>query len=537
MNDSLPSGDERPLDDRVAAAAELLESIRSDRSLLARIPEALRTRLLRVAGEIARPDPAARSALKKARRRAELEQRRAADDAALATTKNRRLRIELVYPTPEPAALPQSGLPPSGLLQSGLPPSGLPQSGSEATPPPRLEEARTCYVCKVEFNELHHHYDQMCAACAEFNWAKRWQTADLRGKVAVLTGARVKIGYHAGIKLLRAGCRLVALTRFPRDAAARYSREADFPEWKDRLEVYGLDLRHTPSVEALANHLAARYERLDYILNNACQTVRRPPGFYAHLMQAESEPWSRVDPTLRPLLEHFEALRHDAHELQDHDESVSHVLDAVRRPKLAGIEMSAALSQLALIDGDLERGNQLFPSGQLDQDRQQVDRRDKNSWRLTLAEVPTVELLEVHLVNAVAPFVLNGKLKPLMLRAAGRDKHIVNVSAMEGQFYRAFKTDKHPHTNMAKASLNMMTRTSAPEYARDGIHMNSVDTGWITDEDPIDIQEQKIREHGFHPPLDVVDAAARICDPIFDGANHGTHAWGQFFKDYKPTRW
>lgn len=516
MNDSVPSGDERPLDDRIADAAELLERIRADRSMLARIPEALRTRLLRVAGEIARPDPIARSALKKARRKAELEQRRTADDAALATTKNRRLRIELVYPTPEPDVLPQLG--------------------TEAPPPPRLEESRTCYVCKAEFDQLHHHYDQMCAACAEFNWTKRWQTADLRGKVAVLTGARVKIGYHAGIKLLRAGCRLVALTRFPRDAAARYAREADFNEWKDRLEVYGLDLRHTPSVEALANHLAARYERLDYILNNACQTVRRPPGFYAHLMHSESEPWSRVDPTLRPLLEHFEALRHEAHELRD-DESASRALDTARHPKFAGIEMSAALSQLALIDGDLERGNQLFPAGQLDQDRQQVDRRDKNSWRLTLSEVPTVELLEVHLVNAVAPFVLNGRLKPLMMRVPSRDKHIVNVSAMEGQFYRAFKTDKHPHTNMAKASLNMMTRTSAPEYARDGIHMNSVDTGWITDEDPIEIQEQKIREHGFHPPLDVVDAAARICDPIFDGANRGIHAWGQFFKDYKPTRW
>jgi NAD(P)-dependent dehydrogenase (short-subunit alcohol dehydrogenase family) len=163
--------------------------------------------------------------------------------------------------------------------------------------------------------------------------------------------------------------------------------------------------------------------------------------------------------------------------------------------------------------------------------------RKHNSWRLPLAQVSTVELLEVQLVNAIAPFVLNARLKPLLLRTPARDKHIVNVSAMEGQFYRRFKTDKHPHTNMAKAALNMMTRTSAVDYVRDGIHMNSVDTGWITDEDPIEIAQRKTEEHGFSPPLDIVDGAARIVDPILDGINTGNHVWGQFLKDYRPIAW
>ena len=155
----------------------------------------------------------------------------------------------------------------------------------------------------------------------------------------------------------------------------------------------------------------------------------------------------------------------------------------------------------------------LFPEGRLDQDLQQVDLRGRNSWRLLLAEVSSVELLEVQLVNAVAPFIINARLKPLMLRTPERDKHIVNVSAVEGQFYRNFKTTRHPHTNMAKAALNMMTRTSATDYHADGIHMNSVDTGWVTDEDPVEIAARKTVEQRFHPPLDIVDGAARIVDP------------------------
>src|SRR5687767_3594282 len=215
----------------------------------------------------------------------------------------------------------------------------------------------------------------------------------------------------------------------------------------------------------------------------------------------------------------------------------SKIVGRSERTGPTGLTHAAQLSQVPLLPEELAAQKDLFPEGRLDQDLQQIDLRGRNSWRLLLHEVSTVELLEVQLVNAVAPFVINARLKPLMLRTANRDKHIVNVSAVEGQFYRTSKTTRHPHTNMAKAALNMMTRTSAADYVADGIHMNSVDTGWVTDEDPAAIAARKIVEHRFHPPLDIVDGAARIADPIIDGVNTGQHVWGQFLKDYKPTDW
>jgi NAD(P)-dependent dehydrogenase (short-subunit alcohol dehydrogenase family) len=183
----------------------------------------------------------------------------------------------------------------------------------------------------------------------------------------------------------------------------------------------------------------------------------------------------------------------------------------------------------------------------LDADLQQVDLRRHNSWRLRLHEVPTLELLEVLLVNATAPFVMAARLKPLMLRVPGAppgtatsgdpSRHVVMVSAMEGQFYRGKKTDKHPHTNMAKAALNMIVRTSAPDLVADGIHLNAVDTGWVTDEDPAHLAARKAEEHGFSPPLDIVDGAARVVAPIVEGFRTGRHPDGLFFKDYRPAPW
>jgi NAD(P)-dependent dehydrogenase (short-subunit alcohol dehydrogenase family) len=497
--------------DDIDTCVRVLRAIQDDRSHLNRLTQERRRELLTFAGLVAKPERHELAKMAKAFRRSQREATKAHDRQVLATAGLRVQRRSAVY-TPLWLERPK----PEDLAER-----------------PEFQRERACYVCKKPFIKMHRYYDSLCDECGDFNYAKRAQTADLTGHYALVTGARVKIGFQASLKLLRAGAHVIVTTRFPVDAAARYGAEADFADFRARLQIHGLDLRHTPSVEIFTRFLLERLPRLDHIINNACQTVRRPAGFFQHLLGREAEGLSALRAAWHAPLESHLELRRLLAVAEPHDGGA---LLAASRTHGEGLVHSAELSQRRYLDEDFRDGEALFPTDRYDEDRQQVDLRSVNSWRLRMHEVATPELLEVQLVNAIAPYILNARLKPLMLRTSERHKHLVNVSAMEGQFYRIAKTDKHPHTNMAKAALNMMTRTSAADFVKDGIHMNAVDTGWVTDEDPM-VHAARKAELGFSPPLDIIDGAARIVDPIFAGRLTGTHVWGQFLKDYKPAPW
>ncbi len=525
-NHAKPNPDNTLSDDEVRICVRVLRAIEADRSHLTRLTQEQRRELLTLAGLVAKPEGHDLRRMTKAFRRAKREARKEHDRKVLEQAGLRIQRRAAVY---------------APLWLERPKPDGL---GDR----PEFHQERACYVCKKPFARMHRYYDSMCDACGDFNYAKREQSANLDGHYALVTGARVKIGFQASLKLLRAGAHVIVTTRFPIDAADRYSKELDFSAFRERLQIHGLDLRHAPSVEIFTRFLVERLPRLDYILNNACQTVRRPAGFFQHLLARETEPVDALPEAWRARLASHHELRRTlegsqssrlgegAATLPQQRGTSALELGPAAQRQGEGLLHSAVLSQRRYLDEDFRDGEALFPTDRYDDDRQQVDLREVNSWRLRLHEVETPELLEVQMVNAIAPYILNARLKPLMLRTPGHHKHVVNVSAMEGQFYRIAKTDKHPHTNMAKAALNMMTRTSAPDFVKDGIHMNAVDTGWVTDEDPAVHAERKANL-GFSPPLDIIDGAARIVDPIFAGQLTGTHLWGQFLKDYKPAPW
>ncbi|HTC59986.1 MAG TPA: SDR family oxidoreductase [Solirubrobacteraceae bacterium] len=328
---------------------------------------------------------------------------------------------------------------------------------------------------------------------------------------AVVTGGRVKIGHELALKLLRDGAEVSVTTRFPRDAARRFAEAKDSGDWWPRLAIVGADFRSPAEVLACAETIAGR-RAVDILVNNAAQTIRRPDSAYALLANNERQTatphldavvmtrGSRVLGLPPPTSQHTDLLPDDA---------PPHALET--------IEPLAVAEELGVVDATgLMR-----------------DALPDNSWSKKLGEVDVIEMLEVQLCNVVAPFMLTSAL---MARASQRGaRYVVNVSATEGQFSRRYKGASHPHTNMAKAALNMLTRTSAAEFAEHGIYMTSVDTGWVTDERPFPTQ-QRMKAGGFQPPLDVVDGAARIYHPIIAGQD-GAPVWGMLLKHYRKVRW
>ncbi|MGZ9884767.1 SDR family NAD(P)-dependent oxidoreductase [Rhodococcus ruber] len=380
-----------------------------------------------------------------------------------------------------------------------------------------LIRPRACYVCKDKYTRVDAFYHQLCPRCAAENHAKRDARTDLTGRRALLTGGRAKIGMYIALRLLRDGAHLTITTRFPNDAIRRFAAMEDSADWLHRLRIVGIDLRDPAQVVALADDVAAQGP-LDILVNNAAQTVRRSPGAYSALAEAESGP---LPAGPRPEVLTF-GKPSDAH-------------PAALAGSLPSQLTAESLTSLALVAGSAT-ADRIAAGVAVDAGGLLPDLVHTNSWVQTVGEVEPLELLEVQLCNSVAPFILVNRLRPALAASPARRTYVVNVSAMEGQFAgRRYKGAGHPHTNMAKAALNMLTRTSAEDLRADGILMTAVDTGWITDERP---HHTKLRlaEEGFHAPLDLVDGAARVYDPIVQG-EAGVDLYGCFLKDYRPAPW
>ncbi|MCK7622618.1 SDR family NAD(P)-dependent oxidoreductase [Streptomyces sp. RS10V-4] len=382
-----------------------------------------------------------------------------------------------------------------------------------------LERPRCCYVCKDRYVEVDAFYHQLCPSCAAENRARRDARTDLTGRRALLTGGRAKIGMYIALRLLRDGAHTTITTRFPHDAIRRFTAMPDSAEWLHRLKIVGIDLRDPSQVLALADTVRAEGP-LDILINNAAQTVRRSPEAYRKLVEAESAPLPAGELPASVVLGHFGS---GAPALPAAPSAGPHGLTAQDLTALALTSGSASPARI-------EAGTAIDAGGLV------PDLHATNSWIHTVDEVDPVELLEVQLCNMTAPFLLVSKLRPALAASPARRKYVVNVSAMEGQFSRGYKGPGHPHTNMAKAALNMLTRTSAREMLEtDGILMTAVDTGWITDERPHPAK-MRLAEEGFHAPLDLVDGAARVYDPIVRG-ERGEDLHGCFLKDYAPSPW
>jgi len=373
-------------------------------------------------------------------------------------------------------------------------------SKKRKTPITKNKLNNLCYCCKSPFIKSHSFYKKMCRRCGEINFMKRTPTLNLNNKVCIITGGRIKIGYYTSLIMLRNNCKTIVTTRFAIDALKRYTGEKDYENWKHLLEIYQLDFLSLNQVDKFIEYVKEKYSKIDYLINNAAQTLRRPFEFYKHLQNDHVEDKNN---NIKKVFGDFFDYNNE-----------NNLLDIKEIKKL--LLFKPDRTNLTMKD--------FFPQGVYDIHGQQMDERPINTWVQEIDEISIHECIEVHLINSIVPFYLISKLKDVM-KNENDFSYIINVSSMEGSFSFKNKTPYHVHTNMAKSSLNMITRTCGGDFYDYNIVMVSVDTGWNTNEFP--------NSQNKETPIDCIDGAARIVDPIF--TNNRT--FGVFYKDFVVCDW
>jgi len=351
---------------------------------------------------------------------------------------------------------------------------------------------KKCYICHANTPISHEFYNSMCIECGNFNFEMRNRMKDLTGSTAIVTGGRIKIGYEIALWLLRNNCTVIVTTRFPADALLRFQKEKDYSNFKDRLFLYGLDFKDLKKVYQFVDYIYDNFKEINILINNAAQTLYRSDDYNKQLMQDE-------ETALKAIQAEGEKAKIDIETCIIHKNE-----------------------NLSTNDVTIFKNYTVYDVNHIP-----VDFSSKNSWTKEIEEIGFIEFAEAQVINSWVPFILRSRLKTIMT-VPNKNSYIVNVSAMEGKFDYFGKSSKHPHTNMTKAALNMLTRTCGESFAKVNIFMTSVDTGWCSEMNPHLMYSNKRTV-----PLDEFDGVMRVLHPIFDELKiHSV-----LLKNYKVTTW
>ena len=400
----------------------------------------------------------------------------------------------------------------------------------------------TCYICKEKFSKenIHKFYGNLCTKCGDHNYSYRTLKLDLSGRIAIVTGGRVKIGYFISIKLLSYGCKVIITTRFPKDSLFKFQQEPEYEKWKDNLIIYPIDFRIFESTIKFINYIKENFTHIDILINNAAQTLRRSSAYYKYLLPVEIKEIDEKNSKKIIKNDYISIQNSNQKKIDNKEELLNSILSLENKKSLYNKEilpLSVFASQIKIMEEKYQPSVTMMGS-----DGQPYDfTGGKNSWNFEFDEIPFQEFTEVQIINAWTPYYLCSKLKPLIEKSPFPDKYIVNVTAAEGIFNH-YKRTTHVHTNMAKAALNMFTRTCGKYLKNIGIYMTCVDTGWVSYMDEINklIDENEKENFGnefTNVPLDELDGAMRVLQPIIEGIKNKNYLYGILLKDYAVSVW